>query len=269
MSGLKFIETHAHLNSIKSLALNRVLEEASAVGVEKIITVATDADAFNEIIEMAELNSEVFTTQGVHPHSAKDFTSDVLSLIRKNVQKNIHLCSNSKIVAIGEIGLDYYYTFSTRQEQKAAFEAQLALAMELNLPVIIHSREADEDMRDILKNFVSASLRGVLHSYSSGMELAEFVLEHGFYLGLNGMVTFQKAENVRKVAAITPIERILLETDSPYLAPAPHRGKENFPHFIPLIAKKIAELKKISIEEVAEITYGNSLGLFAFSKKSS
>lgn len=165
--------------------------------------------------------------------------------------------------AVGEIGLDYHYNNSPIDVQKKVFEKQLQLACDLDLPVVIHTREADEDTRDILKNFIPHLKRkGVLHSFTSGRALAEYALSEGFYLGFNGIITFKKAENVQEVVQITPLEQILLETDSPFLTPVPHRGKENAPYYLPFIAQKVAELKGETIEKILPIVYQNSLNCF-------
>ncbi|MBF0205322.1 MAG: TatD family hydrolase [Oligoflexia bacterium] len=264
-SSQKFFETHCHLDSIKGLSLEEALAEAESVGVDKFITVTTEVGNLSSLLDIAMSHHCVYTTQGIHPHDAKNFNS---ALIQNNLRlNNIHRannCVNNKILAIGEIGLDYYYNFSSATEQRWAFEEQLKIASEYKLPVIIHSRDADQEMISILKNAApSLQRKGVLHSYSSGVELAEMALSMGFYLGFNGMITFQKADNVRQIVEITPIERILLETDSPYLAPVPHRGKENHPVFLPIIAEKLCAIKKIPLDEGCQQIYQNSCHLFA------
>ncbi|MBF0313723.1 MAG: TatD family hydrolase [Oligoflexia bacterium] len=262
---MKYIETHAHLDSLTALPLEETIKKANSVGVEKLITIATDLSNLERVIEIANNFACVYTTQGLHPHNAKEFSVAVTTkLLEESVNQN-----RSKVVAIGEIGLDYHYNFSTPAEQRLAFEAQLELAIKLKLPVVIHSREADEDMMAIIKNAAAAlpsgRLLGVFHSYSSGRELAECALDLGFYLGFNGMITFKKADNVREVVAMTPIERIVVETDAPYLAPIPHRGQENAPHFIPVIAEKLSSLKNTPLSELAPKLYQNSCTLFHLS----
>jgi TatD DNase family protein len=168
-----------------------------------------------------------------------------------------------KMVAVGEIGLDYHYNNSPADIQKSVFEKQLQIACDQDLPVVIHTRDADEDTKAILKNFSSTLKRkGVVHSFTSSLELAEFVLNEGFYIGFNGIITFKKAENVQEVVKITPPERILFETDSPFLTPVPHRGKENAPYYLPFVAAKIAELKNLEIEGLKKQVYENSLSCF-------
>jgi TatD DNase family protein len=168
-------------------------------------------------------------------------------------------------VAIGEIGLDYHYSKSPHDEQRQAFEEQLQIAIDFNLPVVIHSRDADEDTMAILKNFSSTLKRkGVIHSFTSGLKLAELAIKENFYLGFNGIITFKNAENVRDALRLTPVEKILLETDSPFLTPDPYRGMENAPYYLPFIAEKIAEVKNLELTSVLEHAYKNSIDLFHF-----
>ena len=164
---------------------------------------------------------------------------------------------------MGEIGLDYYYEHANPETQIAAFEGQLAIAVDSDKPVVIHTREAEDDTKAVL-SAVSGSLRrkGVIHSFTSSLDLAEFCLNDGYYLGFNGIATFKNAENVRNVIRHTPIERILLETDAPYLTPVPYRGVPNAPFYLPFIAQTVADLKHVSVEELLSITYQNSLDCF-------
>jgi TatD DNase family protein len=162
-----------------------------------------------------------------------------------------------------EIGLDYHCNHSLPEIQRKQFERQLQIAIQHDLPVVIHTREADNDTKAILKTYAPMlKMKGVIHSFTSSIELAEFVLDLGFYLGFNGIITFKKAEEVQNVVKITPVERILFETDSPFLTPVPHRGKENVPYYLPFIAKKIAEIKNIDQIELEQVVYQNSLRCF-------
>jgi TatD DNase family protein len=172
-------------------------------------------------------------------------------------------CGETRVVAVGEIGLDYYYEHSDRLAQAKAFEEQLQIAAQENLPVVIHTRDADDDTRAILANHSqSLARKGVIHSFTSSLALAEFCLAEGFVLGFNGITTFKNAENVRAVVRATPVESIVLETDAPYLTPVPFRGKPNAPCYLPLIAEKLAELKGLEIEQFLEMTRTNSYRLF-------
>jgi TatD DNase family protein len=250
------IETHCHLDYLDEGELAATLSRAAEVGVERIVTIAVSAGNLDTVASIAGQHDHVFATQGIHPHEAAGFDSRVEQAIRQRA-------ANEKILAIGEIGLDYYYDHCPRDVQLAAFERQLQLASELDLPVVIHTREADEDTRAVLGNFSGAlSRRGVIHSFTSSLALAEYCLAEGFTLGFNGIVTFNKADNVREVVAATPAERILLETDAPYLTPVPYRGKQNAPYYIPFVAERVAEIKNLGVEDLLGHAYRNSLALF-------
>ena len=254
--GLPIIETHCHLDYLKELPLDEILSKAGSIGVEKVMTIAVSPDNLAKVMEITTQHEQVFGTQGIHPHDAEGFNDDVEQTIRTNLD-------NDKIKAVGEIGLDYYYDNADRSVQRAVFEKQLAIAVEKELPVVIHTRDADEDTQAILQNFVGQMKnKGVIHSFTSGIALAEYCLGEGFNLGFNGICTFNKAENVREVVGITPLEQTLLETDAPYLTPVPYRGKENAPFYLPFIAEKVAEVKGVDVETVLEQTYQNSLNTF-------
>jgi len=251
------IETHCHLDYLGSEELPNQLKKARDVGVKKFVTIAVSEENLTSTIELANYYDDVWATQGIHPHSASDYTDGTESKILTNLQCN-------KVVAIGEIGLDYYYDHSEREIQKTVFEKQLKLASEADLPVVIHTREADDDTIEILKKHsLALKKKGVIHSFTSTMKLAEFCLSEGFKLGFNGIATFKSAENVREVIERTPLDQMVLETDSPYLTPVPYRGKQNSPYYLPFIAKKIAEIKNIDIEILLQNTYQNSIDLFA------
>lgn len=254
-----YIETHCHLDMLRDEPLEAYLEKASQANIEKIITIAVEPSNLSTVIEFANKYSQVYCSQGVHPHDAKSFNSDVGKTIRDNASKE------GRVLAIGEIGLDYHYDKSPRDKQKEAFEAQLQIATDLDLPVIIHSRDADEDMMAILKNFAPRMRRkGVIHSFTSEKKLAELALSLDFYLGFNGIITFKNAQNVRDIVALTPQEKILYETDSPFLTPVPYRGKPNGPHLLPYIAAKVAEIKNQDSTILAAQVYKNSVALFNF-----
>lgn len=250
------IETHCHLDYLKALPLEEIRQKISEAGISKVVTIGVDPNNLDRALELAELYPEVYFTQGIHPHDAKDFTEVEIEKISTRSQ-------HPKMVAIGEIGLDYHYNNSPQEIQRAVFEQQLQMACDHDLPVVIHTREADEDTKAMLKNFSQHLKRkGVVHSFTSSIELAEFVLSEGFYLGFNGIITFKKAENVQEVVKITPLEKILFETDSPFLTPVPHRGKENAPYYLPFVASKIAELKNVELELLKKQVLQNSLDCF-------
>ncbi|MFL5784308.1 MAG: TatD family hydrolase [Bacteriovoracaceae bacterium] len=251
-----FIETHCHLDYLKDLPLEEIRKKIQEAGITKVVTIGVDPGNLDKVKELANTYPEIYYSQGIHPHDAKDAT-DV------EFNKIIESSKDPKMIAVGEIGLDYHYNNSPQEDQKRAFEMQLQIACDHDLPVIIHTRDADEDTKAILRNFSTKLKRkGVIHSFTSSKELAEFVLAEGFYIGFNGIITFKKAENVQEVVKITPADRILFETDSPFLTPVPHRGKENAPYYLPFVAAKVAELKGADLETLKSQVYQNSLRCF-------
>lgn len=251
-----YIETHCHLDYLKAEPLEEILLKVASANIQKVITIGVSPDNLDGVMSLSQNHEKIYFTQGIHPHDAKEATETEFNKISERAKL-------SKMVAVGEIGLDYHYNNSPTDIQKKVFEKQLQLACDNDLPVVIHTRDADEDTRDILKNFSPyLKRRGVVHSFTSGKALAEFVLAEGFYLGFNGIITFKKAENVQEIVKIAPIEQILFETDSPFLTPVPHRGKENAPYYLPFVAQKVAELKNDNIERIIPIVYQNSLNCF-------
>ena len=250
------IETHCHLDYLDAEQLDVALEKTAASGVSEIITIAVSPDNLDKVIALTRRADNIWGTQGIHPHEAESYNDDVEAAIQQGA-------GDPRIVAIGEIGLDYYYDHADRGVQRRVFERQLQLATELGMPVVIHTREADEDTRDILANFSSKLVRkGVIHSFTSGLPLAEYCLAEGFMLGFNGITTFNAAENVRDVVRATPKESILLETDAPYLTPVPYRGRPNAPYYLPFIAEKVAEIKNLPVEQLLQQAHDNSRALF-------
>ena len=249
-------ETHCHLDYLKENTLKDVFEKSAVAGVNKFLTIAVEPDNYDVVRELSERFENVFYTQGTHPHDAKLMNDEAYKKIRERA-------SDPKMLAVGEIGLDYHYDNSPRETQKEVFSKQLQLASELNKPVVIHSRDADLDTMDILDLHVrKLERKGVIHSFTSGPELAQFAIDRDFYLGFNGIITFKSAKEVRAIVKMTPLKNILLETDAPFLTPVPHRGKENAPFYLPHIAEKIAEIKEVSIDEVITQCYQNSMALF-------
>lgn len=250
------IETHCHLDYLKELPLEEIRLKIKEAGITKVITIGVDPDNLDKVQQLSQLYPEIYFTQGIHPHDSKEASE-------ADFKKIIDRSAEAKMVAVGEIGLDYHYNNSPPEVQKQMFERQLQIACDQDLPVVIHTREADADTIAILKNFSSGLKRkGVIHSFTSTPELAEFVLSEGFFIGFNGIITFKKAENVQSVVKLTPAERILFETDSPFLTPVPHRGKENAPYYLPFVAAKVAELKGIELESLKQQVYQNSLRCF-------
>ena len=240
-----YIDTHAHLyyDDLKN-QLGDVVKRAEAAGVTQIICVGTDLPSSKTSISIAEKYNAVFATVGVHPHDAKDTPDDYLRQLRD-------LASHSKVVAMGEMGLDYFRDFSPRNVQKEVFQSQLALARELDLPVVIHNRDADEDILKILEEVRYE--RSVLHCFSSDTEMAGRAVSLGCFLSFTGNVTFGK-NHTESVLLTTPLNRIMLETDCPFMTPVPNRGKLNEPANILHIAQWIAKVKRIDVSEVAEST---------------
>ena len=240
-----YIDTHAHLyyDDLKN-QLGDVVKRAEAAGVTQIICVGTDLPSSKTSISIAEKYNAVFATVGVHPHDAKDTPDDYLRQLRD-------MASHSKVVAMGEMGLDYFRDFSPRNVQKEVFQSQLALARELDLPVVIHNRDADEDILKILEEVRYE--KSVLHCFSSDTEMAGRAVSLGCFLSFTGNVTFGK-NHIESVLLTTPLNRIMLETDCPFMTPVPNRGKLNEPANILHIAQWIAKVKRIDVSEVAEST---------------
>lgn len=250
------IETHCHLDYLKDRPLEETLRLSREAGVTTIVTIAVSPENLDKALEIAQNNQDIVCTQGIHPHDARLYTDEVENKIASRLD-------HEKVVAVGEIGLDYHYDNSPRDIQCNVFKRQLELAIKGEKPVVIHTRDADDDTSLILKSLAPKLKRkGVVHSFTSTKELAQTVLDLGFYIGINGIITFKNAENVRDIVRLTPLERMLIETDSPFLAPIPHRGKENAPFNLPHIAQKIADIKEISVEEVISVTTKNAKELF-------
>ena len=251
-----FIDTHCHLDILESTPEETIIE-AKQAGVQRMVTIAVDEPSLDFVSSTVQELPSVYGSVGFHPHDASKLTKSLLQKIRQLAEEQ------HKLIAIGEIGLDYHYMNSPAEIQQQAFRKQLQLAVELNLPVILHSREAETDTLNILQEFPVPS-HGVAHSFTSSIEMARTLVDMGWYLGINGIVTFKNAEDLRKVVRWLPLDRLLLETDSPFLAPTPFRGKPNKPAHIPAIATFIAELREISLEELAQQTTANAQRLFNF-----
>ena len=252
-----FIDTHCHLDKLDSTPEEAIIE-AKQAGVQRMVTVSVDEPSLDFVSSMVQQFPEVYGSVGFHPHDAAELTEDLEQKIRKLALEE------KKLIAIGETGLDYHYMYSSAEVQQQVFSKQLQLAVELNLPVIMHSREAETDTLNILQEIPAPPL-GVAHSFTSSFEMAKTLIEMGWYIGINGIVTFKNAEDLREVVSWLPLDRLLLETDSPFLAPIPYRGKPNKPAHIPVIATFIAEIRKISLEQLSEQTSANAQRLFNFS----
>lgn len=250
-------ETHCHLDYLKEKTTEETIALACEKGIDRFITISVSPNNLDKVIEIAKAHKNVYCTQGLHPHEAKHWTEEVEAKILKNSEYE-------KVVAIGEIGLDFHYNNSPKEVQIEVFKKQLEIAVQRELPVVIHSRDADPETIEVLEEVAPKMKRkGVIHSFTSGPELAKKAIELGFCLGFNGITTFKNAQAVRDIVSLTPTDRILLETDSPFLTPIPYRGQENGPQFLPFIAEKIAEIKEVSIDEILLSTYSNGLKLFS------
>jgi TatD DNase family protein len=250
------VDTHAHLCS-DDFATDReaVLAVAHAANVAWVLDVADSLPSSQQAAQWAGAHEGVYATVGVHPHDAAAWNAQTELQLRE-------LFTLPQVVAVGETGLDYHYEFSPRDKQIEVFRTQLRLSLECGKPVVIHNREADADILSVLAEFRSTSLRGVFHCFWSDQRMAEAVLQAGFYLGVGGAITFSSARALREVISRAPLERLILETDSPYLAPTPYRGKRNEPAYVVRVAQALAELRNTSIEHIAEVTSANAAALF-------
>ncbi|MCQ4935644.1 MULTISPECIES: TatD family hydrolase [Anaerotignum] len=249
-----YFESHAHLDD-KRFREDReeLLGLLPSCGIDYVVNVGCDLKSSKQSIRLAERYDYIFASVGIHPHELYDMSSQTIEELRR-------LSQHKKVVAIGEIGLDYYYDTHPRELQQFWFRQQLRLAESVNKPVIIHSRDASQETFDIMST--SNVRKGVIHCYSGSAPMAVEYAKMGFYIGIGGVVTFPNAKKMVEVVDAVPLEKILIETDSPYLAPAPNRGKRNDPRNLEYIVTKIAEIKNISPKNVANITSRNAQNLF-------
>ena len=246
-----FTDTHCHIFKEYYEDIDQVLNDASLNLVNRYINNGTDLKSNKEVLSLINKYSNMYGAIGIHPEVVDTYTSTDLEELKNNL-------TNPKVIAIGEIGLDYHYTKENKLKQIELFEAQLKLAQDYNLPVIVHSREATNDTINCLKKY---HIKGVIHSFSGSLETAQIYLKMGFKLGINGVITFKNA-NLKDVIKNIPLTSIILETDSPYLTPEPYRGTKNEPKRILDIAKFLCDLYNISLEELAKITNDNIKDIF-------
>lgn len=249
-------DTHAHydddaFNEDRSILLSSMRSS----GIDKIVNIGADMKSSKTSIELSEKYDFIYAAVGVHP-------SDVDSLSASDMDLLKEWSALSKVVAIGEIGLDYHYEDTDKAMQKKWFEAQLEVAREVNLPVVIHSRDAAKDTLDIMKAYKANEIGGVVHCYSYGVEMAREYLNMGYYFGIGGVVTFNNSKKLKEVVEYLPLDNIVIETDAPYLSPVPNRGKRNSSLNLTYVVEQIANLKGISVEEVLEATNKNALDLY-------
>ncbi|MBX4335748.1 TatD family hydrolase [Bartonella raoultii] len=252
------IDTHCHLDfEGLSQNLDDVIQRALDADVKRMITISTHVHKLDRLLEITQTYDQVFCSVGTHPnyaHEEQNITAEDL----------IQLSKHPKIVAFGEVGLDYHYDYSSPKEQKKTFQEHIIASRETQLPLVIHSRNADIDMEQILREQTKeGTFPFILHCYSSGMQLARAGLELGGYISFSGILTFKNALEIREIAKIVPYQHLLIETDAPFLAPVPHRGKINEPSFVRYTAALLAETIGLTIEETAQITTENALRLFS------
>ncbi|CCQ93250.1 metal-dependent DNase [[Clostridium] ultunense Esp] len=253
------IDSHAHLDDRRfDKDRDRLIKSLKELGVDLVINPGADLNSSIKAVSLSEKYDNIYAAVGVHPHSAKEMDESTIEILKS-------FTNREKVVAIGEIGLDYYYDNSPRDIQQKRFIEQLNLAKEVDLPVIIHTREATKDTFDILKEAQDGSLEGVMHCFSGSVEMAMEYIKLGFYISLAGPVTFKNARVSKEVAKAVPLDKLMIETDAPYLTPEPYRGKRNEPFYVRYVAGTIAELRGISFEEVAKQTSENTKKLFRIS----
>ena len=252
---IEFFDSHAHYNDEQfENDRDELIEKMYKEGITKIIVAGSNVETSKEAIEIAEKYDFIYATAGIHPQDIENIDKDILEIE--------NLSTHKKVVAIGEIGLDYHYTKDNKEEQKYAFIKQIELANKVNLPIVIHCRDAYIDTIDILKNKILPNKRGVFHCCQLNMELIKDALNLGFNISFAGPVTFKNSKNVKECIDLIPLDRLQIETDAPYLSPEPLRGTRNNSINMKLTAQKIADLKQISLEELAKITYENTLRMF-------
>jgi len=250
------IDSHAHLEMPEFRRdLEQVILRAKASGVEYIFTVGTEKKDWMRALEIAHSNPSVYAILGVHPHNAKEIDDQTYPTLRG-------LCRNEKVKAYGEIGLDFYRNLSPRGVQLKRFREQIGLARELRLPIVVHDREAHQETLEILKSEKAEECGGIIHCFSGDYEMAKVCIDMGFYISVPGSITFKNAESFREIVKKIPWESLLVETDAPFLTPEPFRGKRNEPSYVRYTAQKVAEIKKVSFEKVAEVTTENALRVY-------
>jgi TatD DNase family protein len=242
-----FTDSHCHVTMSESAEADAVLARARAGGVRGFVVPGTKLDDAPKAIAVASRHPDVWAAVGFHPHEAKDCSDAAFAEIER-------LASHDRVVAIGEMGLDYHYDHSPREVQREVFLRHVDLARRLDLPLIIHNRESTDDLLALLTSSEARGVRGILHSYTESAEVARRLVDLGFWISFSGIVTFRSADSLRDAARAVPHDRVLIETDTPYLAPVPYRGKENEPAFVVKVAEQLAALWNVDLSEVAERT---------------
>lgn len=249
------IDTHSHIDMQDFDNLDEIISNAENAGVKEIIIPSVDRNSFERVIKIANEYENVYCALGIHPTEAQNSKEE-------DFQKILELAANKKVVAVGECGLDYYWDKTYIKEQKEVFVKQIEIAKQLKKALIVHDREAHKDVFDILTNNIKDEIPVVMHCFSGSLEFAKECIKKGFYIALGGVATFKNAKKAHEIAKEVPLDYLLLETDAPYLTPEPYRGKRNEPAYVKFAAEKIAELREISFEEVAEATTNNARKVF-------
>lgn len=246
------IDTHTHID-MENFAdrFDEVVQTAKDYGVEKVVIPGVEPSGFDRIIKLCEEYPDVYGAVGVHPEELNSYNEEAENKIKE-------LLKHKKIIAVGEIGLDYYWDKSQIEKQKEIFERQILIAKQAQKPILVHDREAHLDSFEILKKTNAAETGVVMHCFSGSPEFAQQCINEGFYIALGGVVTFKNAKKVKEVAKTVPLDKLLLETDAPYMTPVPFRGKENQPAYVKFVAEEIAKLRGVSFEEIAEATTANA-----------
>lgn len=252
------IDTHCHLNH-RDYDSDRedVIARARAAGVDHLVVIGYDLPSSEAALALAASDG-FYATVGIHPHDAEAYSDEAQERIGA-------LARDPRVVAIGEVGLDFYRDLSPRDAQERAFRAQVELALATRLPIVVHTRDSISETLEVLADYAPAGLRGIMHCWSGTQEQADRAIELGFVLGIGGVVTFKNARQLQEAVARLPLESLVLETDCPYLAPTPHRGQRNEPAYVALVAQRVAELRGVSVEEVGNATTANAEHLFGLS----
>lgn len=253
-----FVDSHVNLHSEKYAEdAAEVIARAREAGVTAMLTISDQLSSTDAIKEITDADRYIWRSVGVHPHHAKDYAD-------LSAETLIDMAVDEKVIGIGECGLDFYYEYSDREAQARVFKAHIDAARETKLPLIIHTRDADNEMREMLeREYGEGGFTPLLHCYTGGPELAKAALALGGYISFSGIITFKNAGDVRAIAEAAPLDRIIIETDCPYLAPVPMRGRRNEPAYVVHVAEKLAEIKNTSVEEIARITSDNFFNLFS------
>jgi TatD DNase family protein len=250
------IDSHAHLEVPEFRRdLAEVIQRAKASGIDYIFTVGTEKRDWNRALEIAHSYPSIYAVLGVHPHNAREIDKETYPTLRK-------LCADDKVRAYGEIGLDFYRNLSPQDVQLKRFREQIQLAKELGLPIVVHDREAHQETLEILKSEKAEDCGGIIHCFSGDYPMAQECIQIGFYISVPGTITFKNAGGFQEIIKRIPLESLLIETDCPFLAPVPFRGRRNEPSYVRYTAQKVAEIKKVSLEKVAEVTTENALRVY-------